>query len=149
MPIADLLIHAEFVRGLARDLVRDVDGGDDLAQEVWLQSPRRPPRLGGSLRGWLATTAAHLLANRRRAERRRRARESAIGELRTADAAADIVGREQVRERMLAAVLCLDEPFRTAVLLRYYEGLEPRQIAARLAVPGRSRSPGSRMMHPR
>ncbi|MEO6596167.1 MAG: sigma factor [Planctomycetota bacterium] len=58
VPIADLLIHAEFVRTLARDLVRDPHSVDDLAQEAWLQTLRRPPRHGTSLRSWLAALVA-------------------------------------------------------------------------------------------
>ena len=36
---------------------------------------------------------------------------------------------------MVAAVLALAEPYRSAVLLRYYEELPPRAIARRLGVP--------------
>jgi RNA polymerase sigma-70 factor (ECF subfamily) len=135
VPIAELLAHAEFVRGLARDLVRDVHRGDDLAQEVWLQTLRRPPHHGASLRGWFATLMARLFANRARAERRLKLREAAVEPPPPADTAADVAAKEQVRQRLLAAVMRLDEPFRTAVLLRYYEDLSPAQIAKRLAIP--------------
>jgi RNA polymerase sigma-70 factor (ECF subfamily) len=135
VPIAELLAHAEFVRGLARDLVRDPHLGDDLAQEAWLQTLRRPPQHGASLRGWLATLVTSLFANHARAERRRRLREAAAEPLPPADTAADVAAKEQVRQRLLAAVMRLDEPFRTAVLLRYHEELSPAQIARRLAIP--------------
>lgn len=55
VPIHDLLIHAEFVRGLAHALARDPQAGDDLLQDVWVAALRRPPRHGASLRAWLAT----------------------------------------------------------------------------------------------
>ena len=48
---------------------------------------------------------------------------------------ADVVEREERRRAVVAAVLALAEPLRDAVLLRFYEGLPPREIARRLAVP--------------
>ena len=133
--VAELLAHAEFVRSLARDLVRDVHRGDDLAQETYLQALRRPPAHGASLRGWLASLVTSLFHNQARAERRRQQREAAAAPPPPGDTAAEVAVKEQVRQRLLAAVMRLDEPFRTAVLLRYYEDLTPGQIARRLAIP--------------
>src|SRR5262245_42304254 len=135
VPIAELLVHAEFVRGLARDLVRDAHLRDDLTQEAWLQALRRPPRHGASLRGWFAKLLASLCANHARAERRRQLREAAVAPPPPADTAAEVAAKEQVRQRLLAAVMRLDEPFRSAVLLRYYEERTPAQIARQLTIP--------------
>src|SRR5262245_43452992 len=135
VPIAELLAHAEFVRELARDLVRDVHLRDDLAQEAWLQALRRPPRHGASLRGWLASLLTSLFANHARSERRLKLREAAAAPPPPPATAAEIAAKEQIRQRLLAAVMRLDEPYRTAVLLRYYEELTPAQIARRLGVP--------------
>ena len=138
VPIDDLLIHAGFVRAIARDLVRGAECADELTQQIWVAALRRPPRRADALRGWLATTARNVLQNMRRSERRRVAREQAA-RLAAAPAPADdpaaILAREQVRERLVRAVLALDEPFRGAVLLHYYHGLPTPEIAARLAVP--------------
>ena len=38
-----LLVHDAFVRGLARQLVRDPEQAADLAQQTWLAALRRPP----------------------------------------------------------------------------------------------------------
>src|SRR6185369_2735229 len=46
-----------------------------------------------------------------------------------------IVAREQARRRVVEAVLQLDEPNRSTLLLRYFERLPPRAIAERLGVP--------------
>lgn len=134
VPIADLLLHADFVRGLARDLLGEVDG-DDLTQEVWVAALRRPPRHTESVRGWLATLVQNLLHNRRRTERRRRAREQSVPIPGPIPSPASILERELVRERLVRAVLQLDEPFRSVVLLRYYEDLPAPAIAQRLGVP--------------
>ncbi len=135
VPIDDLLIHAGFVRSLARDLVRDPHAADDLAQDAWVRALQRPPQHGAALRGWFATLLQNLRHNTGRGERRRAAREAAAMPPDEAPSAAQILEREQVRERLVRAVLRLDEPFRTAVLLRYYEDLPTAAIARRLGVP--------------
>jgi RNA polymerase sigma-70 factor (ECF subfamily) len=132
---ADLLAHLDFLRRLARDLVGDVAGGDDLAQQVLVRGLERPPERGGPLHGWLATTARNLLSNQRRAERRRRERERVAARDERTLSTADVLARESLRQSVVRAVLALDEPFREAVLLRYYEGLMPGEIARRLGVP--------------
>lgn len=114
VPIADLLLHADFVRGLVRDLLGEVDG-DDLTQEVWVAALRQPPRHAGSVRGRLATLVQNLLQNRRRAERRRRLREQSVPTPEPIPSPASILERELVRERLVRAVLQLDEPFRSVV----------------------------------
>ncbi len=138
-PIDELLRHEGFLRELARELCGDGARADDLAQDVWLASLKSPPRDGASPRGWLATIARRLASNARRADRRRTAREiDQARELRAASVAPsppEVLAREQLRERVVRAVLALDEPFREAMLLRFYEGLEPREIAERLGIP--------------
>lgn len=135
VPIENLLIHADFVRELTRALVADPHECADLEQEAWLQAMRRPPAQSTSLRGWLAALVGSLWRNRARDCQRRRLREFASAPLPDADPVDVLLEREQVRQRLLAAVLRLPEPFRAAVLLRYYEELSPAQIARRLGIP--------------
>src|SRR5207249_297812 len=70
---------------------------------------------------------------RRRSRRARRETESARGE--PLPSVAEIAEREESRRRLVEAVLCLEEPSRSAVLLRYYEDLPLAAVAARLGVP--------------
>ena len=49
--------------------------------------------------------------------------------------AEEVQGREQILRSVVDAVLALDEPYRTTILLRYFEGLPPREIARRQSVP--------------
>ncbi|MCA8951699.1 MAG: hypothetical protein KDE27_19480, partial [Planctomycetes bacterium] len=79
VPLGDLLLHAEFVRGLARDLAADEAAADDLTQESWLRALQRPPRHDAALRGWFATLVANVWRNGRRAAERRRRRERLAG----------------------------------------------------------------------
>ena len=46
-----------------------------------------------------------------------------------------IVEREELRRRLVAAILELGTPRSTILLLRYFEGVSPRGIAARLEMP--------------
>ncbi|HKD99913.1 MAG TPA: sigma-70 family RNA polymerase sigma factor, partial [Planctomycetota bacterium] len=48
---------------------------------------------------------------------------------------AEILEREEARRAVVASVLALDEPYRTVLLLRYFEDSPPREIARRVGVP--------------
>src|SRR5690606_32171457 len=71
-------------------------------------------------------------AGRRRAERHAAQEETAADATGPADR---ILARVEMQQHVASAVLALDEPYRTAVLLRYWEELPPRSIAARLGLP--------------
>ena len=45
--------------------------------------------------------------------------------------AADVVSRRERSREVIEAVLSLPEPYLTTVLMRFYEGLPPREIAER------------------
>ena len=48
-------------------------------------------------------------------------------------AAADVAARMETARILVREVDGLEERYRTAVVLRYFDGLTPREIAARLA----------------
>lgn len=125
-----LLAHEPFLRSLARSLVFDPHRVDDLVQETWLAALRHSPRPGPGLRAWLAQVLRNAARQLARRERRRACRERAAARPERA-----VPPQEGVRERVVDAVLALDEPFRTAVLLRFFEGLPPREVARRTGVP--------------
>lgn len=127
-----LLFHADFVRRLAHSLAGAE--GEDLAQDTLVAALQSPPGKRGNLRGWLATVAANLRRNHQRSDARRRRREQAET-LQQVPSALEIAAREEVRQRVVAAVLQLPEALRDVVLLRFYEGLDSRQIGARLQRP--------------
>lgn len=135
VPIERLLEHREWVRGLARSLVFGSADADDLVQDAWVAALRSPPRHGESLRGWLATTIRNLARNRRRDAFRRDRREDAAPPRGDVPSAADLVEQADRTARVARAVVALEEPYRTTVLLRYFEDLPPRRIAAAMDVP--------------
>ncbi|MEW6741784.1 MAG: sigma-70 family RNA polymerase sigma factor [Planctomycetota bacterium] len=130
-----LLAHEDFVRFLARRLLEDADLADDVVQETWLAAVERPPRAMGSLRAWLARLAANFARMRRRHERRLLARERLAARPEALPSTDEVLERETIRRKVVQAVLSLQDPHRTCVLLRYYDDLPPREIARRLAIP--------------
>ncbi|MEN8151115.1 MAG: RNA polymerase sigma factor, partial [Planctomycetota bacterium] len=137
-PIArpeELLAHQGFLTGLVHSLVFDHESAEDYLQETWAYAFRKPPRAGPGLKAWLATVARNFIRQDRRARMRRDGREAAraVSEVDTTTAKA--VERERLRRRVVDAVLDLDEPYRTAVVLRYLDDLPPREIAARTNAP--------------
>jgi len=133
--LADLLVHADWVRRLARRLVLDAAQADDVVQETWVAALERPPGDARNLRGWLARVVANVARQRGRAEARRAGRERDRARPEAVPSTAELAGRAALQRDVVGHVLALDEPFRTVVLLRFFEGLAPRTIAARLDVP--------------
>jgi len=126
--------EAGFVRRLAGSLVAD-DQADDVAQEALLAALRRPPRRPGNLRPWLRAVTRNRARQDHRSRARRVARERRGASARESAAAADVVARAEVARRVAGAAHALPEPFRGTLLLRYFDGLEPSEIASRLGIP--------------
>ena len=127
----ELLSHQTFLRRLAIDLVGEE--ADDLVQDVWQRALERPPHHGGQLRGWLARVARNLAANRWRDEARRAEREERRASERPA--AEELDARFELRKELVGALDSLSQPCRETILLRYFEGLAPRDIARRQGSP--------------
>jgi RNA polymerase sigma factor (sigma-70 family) len=131
-----VLEHLDWVRGLALSLVRDASRADDIMQEAWLAALRRPAAAGVASKGWLARVVRNAVRqeNRRtaiRSEHEERAR------LRDETASTDeLVDRVHTQRMVVDAVLALDTPYQKVILLRYFEGLAPRDIARRQGTPG-------------
>ncbi len=130
-----LLAHADWLKGLARALTRDANEADEVEQETWLAALSHPPaRERGDVRAWLATVARNLVRRRRRAAARREDHELRAHASSSSDDAATMAERVAWQRELADRVLALPETYRTAVALRYFEGLEPAEIAQRLSI---------------
>ncbi len=135
-PLDRLLAERTWVAALARRLVRDPAAADDAVQDVYLAALRSPP--AEPSRGWLATVLRNAVRMRARGESRRDSRElaAAAGEAdRAAPSSHEIVARAEEHRRVVDAVLALEEPYRTTVLLRFFDDLPPADVARRTGVP--------------
>jgi len=130
-----LLAHESLVRGLARSILRGDDRVEDVVQDTWATALRKNPRDAGALARWLGTISRRLALRVRRGDEARRRRESAPRTRNAVPTPAEIIEREETRRAVLTALLDLDPKYRDALLLRYYEDLPPRQIAAKLDLP--------------
>jgi RNA polymerase sigma factor (sigma-70 family) len=133
--IEHLLQETSWIRRLSRSLVADASQADDLAQETWVRALEHPPRVGESLRAWIATVMRNLVRERRRSEGRRTAREERSARAEAMTSSAELVERLATQRSVVGAVMELDEPYRTAILLRYFEECTPTRIARELGVP--------------
>lgn len=134
-----LLQHAEGLRTLVRRLVLDDHRVDDVLQDTWLRALQTPPRHPGAWGSWLRTVATRLAIRSRRRDTDRPRRESAAvaeqGAPGSAPSPAEIVERENARRKVVDAVMTLKEPYRDAILLRFFENLSAQDIATRLQLP--------------
>src|SRR5262245_44357319 len=129
-----LLAHDRFVRSLARSLVLDADRAEDLAQQAWVASLEGRPA-GSALRGWLAATVRNLAAKARLADARRRERERRAARPAHVPSDAAIRDPQALPREVVEAVLALEEPYKTTVVLRFLEGLPPRAVGREMGVP--------------
>jgi len=127
---ADLLLeHSGFLHGLARRLVLDEQRAEDVVQEAWLAALRRPPPASVGLRAWLASVTRNLALRTRRTEGRLRRREAHAARAESTAPTADVAARVEIQSRIADAVARLNEPGRSAIVWRYFDGLMPREIA--------------------
>jgi RNA polymerase sigma-70 factor (ECF subfamily) len=134
--IETLLAEAPWLARLARGLTGSATEADDIVQDAYAAALHSPPAADRPVRPWLRTVAVNLVRMRNRARARRGANESVaeiqVEPVRTPE---QLLERAQIERRLAEFVLALDEPFRSAVLLRYREGLSAEAIASQLGIP--------------
>ncbi|MCY3003060.1 MAG: sigma-70 family RNA polymerase sigma factor [Planctomycetota bacterium] len=128
----EVVAHGAALRSLARALVGE-QHADDAVQETWLRYLERRPATGTGLGGWLATVLRRLVSNERRADERRAQRERDGARPEVLDEPT-LREREELLRSVVDAVLTLEPAYREVVMLRWFEGLPPRDIARRLGL---------------
>jgi RNA polymerase sigma-70 factor (ECF subfamily) len=130
-----LLEHVAWLRRLAGTLVLDAARADDVTQQTLLEALQRAPARVDHPRAWLATVARNFARSWSRGDARRRSLEHATARPEAEPAADEVVARTARHHQVVGAVLALAEPYRTTVLLRFFENQKPGAIAKRMGVP--------------
>lgn len=142
-----LLDHHGWLCGLARSLIAedrgrtgdrsDSQGAEDLVQDVWAESLRRPPAFHGDaqrMRGWLRGVAKHLRSARLRRDGARLRRERVAARAEADESAGVLAERLRIHRRLVDEVLALEEPFRATLILHHFDGHSAAEIARRMEV---------------
>jgi RNA polymerase sigma-70 factor (ECF subfamily) len=136
---SDLAALASKIRGLALAIAGEAHMAEDLAQDAWVALLRRRATAPGSfLQASLSRTMRNLMRFRSRSETHRSDREQAVARPEQEACCELALERLEVHQAILQAVHELKEPYRTTVLLRWFEELEPAEIARRMGVPVRT-----------
>jgi RNA polymerase sigma-70 factor (ECF subfamily) len=136
--VEQLLERSDWIRALALSLARDPHDAEDLAQSTIALALEKHPAAGVPPRRWLAAVMRNLFRQDLRAERRRARREESAARPESVPSESTLLERLEVQRRVVDAVRALDDPYRSAVLLRYFEGLSPMEIASRTDLPIRT-----------
>lgn len=135
VPTPELLLdQQDWMLRLARSLVRGDEDAQDLVQRTWLAVLRRPPEHLRSVRSWLRTVMVNQARVEHRGNQRRADREAQVTAQEPAAAPDEFLAKAEMLQRVGKLVLELDEPFRTALVLRYQEGLSTAEIARQTKV---------------
>jgi len=132
---AALLAEASWVDRLARGLVRDDAAARDLVQETWLAALRAPPVADGRLRPWLARVLLNFARQRKRGDLRRASREAIAAKPERVPPVSEAAERVEAQRALAEALAALEEPLKSTVVLCYFDGLSPSEIAKRQGVP--------------
>jgi len=132
---AQELVDVAWVRRLAVALVHDEHTADDIAQDALIASLHRPPSIGNQRAGWFLGVIRNLLRFRARSDARRAEHERLAARPDRPEDPALSLERLDLQEELLRAVRALPEPYRGTVLQRWFEDLEPAEIARRAGIP--------------
>lgn len=130
-----LLSHRESLRRLASSLARDSAEADDDLQDAYVRALESPARHGGNTRGWLAKILRNVSFRRSRKASLSRDAELFSGDREVPEPTDDVAAHQEVLTRIAKVVFELPEPYRSVVVLRFYEDEPPRRISQLLDRP--------------
>jgi RNA polymerase sigma-70 factor (ECF subfamily) len=124
-----LLSHGAWLAQLARALVAKEDEVDDVVQQTYAQALAQPPRHFENVRAWLGAIARNVVRARNRSDVARMSREEFAPRPTPAESPEEAIERMELRRAVVDAVLALPEPYRSALVLRFFEELPASEIA--------------------
>ena len=126
-----LLAQSNWLRRLARGLVRDENAAEDLAQDTWVAALRARP---ADLRAWMSVVARNFARRSQRDAGLRSSHEARGARTEPVEGPDEIAARVDLQRKLAEALLALEEPYRSALVLRYLDGLSTIQVAEKLGV---------------
>lgn len=130
----NLLAQRGWLVRLARGLVQDPSDAEDLAQGAMALAIEKQPEGLRSPRAWLAQVARNLAADKRSSAAARRHREERSARTEALGSTAELVASTEVHRKLGAEVMALQEPYRSTLVLHYFEGLSMVEIGRRAGV---------------
>lgn len=130
-----LVEHADGLRRLARALMRDKSAAEDVVQDALVTALQRSPSKPAALRAWLRQIVRRKAIDHDVARLRRGQREQATARPEAVCCHLETAEKLAVRRAVVEAVEALPLHYSAVVSLRYFDGLPPREIAARLQLP--------------
>lgn len=134
-PVADLAANAAFLRRVSRALFTDGNVADDVEQTAWLAWLERSDTDNPPPRAWFRRVISNAGRKLARERANRRKREEAAAHPEALPPASEIAADRELILRVAQAVAELPEPFRNAVILRFYRDLSAAEIARRSGEP--------------
>ncbi|MCP3916968.1 MAG: sigma-70 family RNA polymerase sigma factor [bacterium] len=131
----ELLAQTGWMRALAARLVADPARAEDLVQDALVVALERRPEEGPGLRAWLGEVVRRIAHGGRRGEARRATRERRAARDEAQPSFSETNDRLVAHRALVEELDELPEPYRTTLLLRFFDDLPPRVIAARQGVP--------------
>ncbi len=133
----DVLVkHHAVLLSLAQRMVRDRFAAEDVVQDAYVAAleDRSEQRSSAWLSGVVRNKAKKLIRTRVR----RRARHQRVARSERLPSTAEIAERTEGQRHLATAIAKLEEPGRSAIVLRYFDGLSPSEIAQRAGVSVRT-----------
>jgi RNA polymerase sigma-70 factor (ECF subfamily) len=130
----EIELHSPWMRRLALALVGSADAADDVVQDAWARLAGAPTERGMHV-GFLVGLVRSLAHGKRRGEARRRVREASVARREELPSTAELAARFEVARRLMELLEQLDEPYRTTLVLRFYDELSAAEIGRRAGIP--------------
>lgn len=131
-----LLAESGWVTQLVARLLGDSHAAEEVVQETWLRALKRPPRSEPgtpSQRAWIARVARRIALRRMASDAARKRREEQVAVRESTDPG-KALDRVRLQRELADRVLDLREPYRMAVILRFFDGLGSAELAQRLEI---------------
>lgn len=130
-----LLENASWLQRLATSLVRDPQLADDMVQQTMIAALEGATDQVSKQRPWLARVLRNKVNANYRSTSRRQIREQKVAVEECGELPHEVIERAEIGKLLTEAVLRLEEPFRTTLLMRYHEDKTPKEIARELGIP--------------